>query len=87
MDPGQSQASQLALEARARGTLAMDWLMADLDQLAATSLPDTFQLQLKTQLQAVNQLTSEVRGGAGAGQGGGCCEPLSTTDAHPAVYG
>ena len=61
MNPGHSRASQLGLEARARGTLAMDWLMADLDQLAATSLPDSFQQQLKAQLQTVNQLTSEVR--------------------------
>ncbi len=53
---------QRGLQSLAKGTLALNWLMFDLDQLAATPLPQAIHDQLKEQLQSVEQQRAEVRG-------------------------
>lgn len=53
---------QHGLQSLAQGTLAINWLMFDLDQLAATPLPQAVEGQLKQQLQTVEQQRTEVRG-------------------------
>ncbi len=53
---------QRGLTSQAKGALALNWLMFDLDQLAATPLPKAIHEQLKEQMQIVEEQKGEVRG-------------------------